>query len=141
MKSDFGLDPQQGFTCKRELAKVLKAWNIAKVQSEAKLKADAAAHAHGVPITMLEPDWASLMDSFKVKCVSHIPSSSLPTQSCFESFEEMLAKGTMKAVTLAHVVSAQEQEDQEDAQPGPSRQVGMHLDSALTIRCLQQQKD
>ena len=60
MKSDFGLDPQHGFAYKRELAKVLKAWNIAKVQSEAKVKADAAARARGVPITMLEPDWASL---------------------------------------------------------------------------------
>ena len=106
MKADIGLDPQQGFAYKRELAKVLKAWNIAKVQSEAS--------AHGVPITMLEPDWASLMDSFKLKFGSHIPSSSLPGQSFFESFEEMLANGTMKAVSLAHVVSAKEQEDQDD---------------------------
>ena len=134
MKSDFGLDPQQGFAYRRELAKVLKAWNIAKVQSEAKVKADAAARAHGVPITMLEPDWASLMDSFKLKFGSHIPSSSLPRQSLFESFEEMLANGTMKAVTMAHFVSAKEQEDQDDARPEPSRQMGMHLDSTLTIQ-------
>ena len=49
MKSDFGLDPQQGFPYKRELAKILKAWNIAKAQSEAEVEADAAARAHGVP--------------------------------------------------------------------------------------------
>ena len=134
MKSDFGLDPQQGFAYNREQANVIKAWNIAKVQSEAKEKADAAARAHGVPITMLEPDWASLMDSFRIKFGSHIPSSSLPAQSFFESFEEMLANGTMEAVALAHMVSAKEQEDQEDARPEPSRQMGMHLDSMLTIQ-------
>ena len=133
MKSDFGLDPQRGFAYTRELAKVLMAWNIARVQSEAKVKAFAAARAHGVPTTMLEPDWASLRDPFKLKFGSHIPSSSWPGRSFFESFEEMLANGTMKAVTLAHVVSAKEQEDQDDARPELSRQMGMHLDSTLTI--------
>ena len=134
MKSDFGLDPLQDFVYKRELAKVLKAWNIAKVQSEAKVKADAAARAHGVPTTMLEPDWASFMDSFKIKFGSHISSSSPPAQSFSESSEEMLANGTMKAVTLAHVVSAKEQEDQEDARPEPSGRMGMRLDCTLTIQ-------
>ena len=85
-------------------------------------------------MTMLEPDWASLMESFKIKFGSHIPSSSLLAQSFFESFEEVLANSTMKAVTLAHVVSTKEQEDQEDAQPEPSRQMGMHLDSTWTIQ-------
>ena len=91
MKSDFGLNPDIGFAHKREVAKVVKAWKMSKVQSDVKVKADAAARAHGVPIAMLEPDWASLMDSFKNKFGSHIPTSSLPAQSYFESFEEMLA--------------------------------------------------
>ena len=46
----------------------------------------------------------------------------------------MLANGTLKAVTLAHVVSAKEQEDQEGARPEPSRQMGVHLDSTSTIQ-------
>ena len=56
MKTDFGLDPTKGFAHKMEVAKVVKAWNLAKVQSEVNVKADAAARAHGVPITMLDPD-------------------------------------------------------------------------------------
>ena len=134
MKSDFGLDPEKGFAHKREVAKVVKAWNTAKIQSEVKVKADAAARAHGAPVGMLEPDWASLMDAFKNKFGSHIPPSALPAQSYFESFEEMLANGTLKAVTLAHVVSAKEQELQDEARPEPSRQMGLHLDSTLTIQ-------
>ena len=131
MKSDFGLDQEKGFAQKREVAKVVKAWNMAKVQSEVKVKADAAARAHGVPITMLEPDWALL---FKNKYGSHIPTSALPAQSFFESFEEMVANGTLKGITLAHVVSAKEQEAQDEARPEPSRQMGLHLDSTLTIQ-------
>ena len=46
----------------------------------------------------------------------------------------MLANGTLKAVTLAHVVSAKGQEDQDEARPEPSRQMGMHLDSTLTVQ-------
>ena len=71
------------------------------------MKADAAARAHGVPISLLEPEWASLMNAFKNKYGSHSPANALPAQSFFESFEEMLANGTSKAVTLAHVVSAE----------------------------------
>ena len=94
------------------------------------MKADAAARAHGVPISLLEPNWASLMNAFKNKYGSHIPANALPAQSFFESFEEMLANGTLKA----HVVSAKEQEDQDEARPEPSRQMEMHLDSTLTIQ-------
>ena len=111
MEKDFGLDPEKGFSYKREVAKIAKAWRIAKFQSDVKLKAGAAARAHGVPTTMLEPDWASLMDAFKNKYGRHIPANALPAQTFFESFEEMLANGTLKPVTLAHVVSAKEQEE------------------------------
>ena len=74
------------------------------------------------------------MDAFKNKCGRHISANALPAQTFFESFEEMLANGTLKAVTLAHVVSAKEQEEQDDSRPEPSRQMGMHLDSALTLQ-------
>ena len=97
MEKDFGLDPEKGFAYKLEVGKIAKAWNIAKVQSDVKMKADAAARAHGVPISLLEPDWASLMNAFKNKYGSHIPANALPAESFFESFEEMLANGTLKA--------------------------------------------
>ena len=83
---------------------------------------------------MLEPDWASLMDYFKNKFGSRIPTSSLPAQSYYESFEEMTANGTLKAVTLAHVVSAKEQELQDEARPEPSEQMGLRLDSTITFQ-------
>ena len=79
MEKDFGLDPEKGFAYKLEVGKNAKAWNIAKVQCDVKMKADAAARAHGVPISLLEPDWASLMNAFKNKYGSHIPSK------CFAS--------------------------------------------------------
>ena len=63
------------------------------------------------------------MDTFKNRYGGHIPSSALLAQSYFESFEEMLANGTLKAVSLAHVVSAEEQEEQEDARLEPSREL------------------
>ena len=55
--------PEKGFACKLEVGKIAKAWNFAIVQSDVKMKADAAARAHGVPISLLEPDWASLMNT------------------------------------------------------------------------------
>ena len=73
------------------------------------------------------------MDAFKNKKGGHIPSSALPSQSYFDSFAEMLANGTLKAVTLAHVVSAKEQEEEEHARPEPSCQLGMHLETKRTF--------
>ena len=73
------------------------------------------------------------MDAFKKKYGSHLPTSSLPAKSSIESFGEMIWKGTLKAVTLAHVVSAKDQDQQEEARPEPSRQMDMHLGSTVTI--------
>ena len=117
---------KKGFAHKREVAKVVKAWNMAKAQSEVKVKADAAARAHGVPITMLEPDWASHMDFFQEQVRQPYPDQ--------RSHSSSLANGTLKGITLAHVVSAKEQEAEDEARPEPSRQMGLHLDSTLTIQ-------
>ena len=59
--SGLGIDPAAGFSHSREMAKMVKAWNSAKVQAEAKTKVDAVAKAHGEPISMLKCDWVSLM--------------------------------------------------------------------------------
>ena len=82
MKSDFFLDPQQGPAHKRERAKVVKAWNW-RSQGEGRCRGTRPRS----PTTMLEPDWASLMDSFKTKLGSHIPPSASPAQSFFESLK------------------------------------------------------
>ena len=83
---------------------------------------------------MLEIDWASLMDALKKKYGSHILASTPPTQSHPESSEETIPNDTLKAVTLGHAVSAKEQEQQEEAKPELQRQMGMPVDSTLTIQ-------
>ena len=130
----FGVDPAKGFIHKRELAKIVKAWQTAKVQNETKVRVDAVARAHGEPVTMLHPDWVSLMTKFKKQFGQHWHDNALPAQSYFELFEERLAEGCMQAETLAHVVSVEEQTDQEAKKPEPARQLGLHLDGALTIQ-------
>ena len=48
----FGVDPSKWFVHKRGLAKIVKAWQTAKVQNETKVRVDAVARAHGEPVTM-----------------------------------------------------------------------------------------
>ena len=84
-KEAFGVDPDKSFAHKKELAKLKKVWNQAKLQSEAKQKVDAVARAHGEPITMLACDWVSLMNQFKSKYGMQIHETRLPAQSYFES--------------------------------------------------------
>ena len=56
----FGVDTE--FTHQREMAKLIGAWRQAKAQSEVKTAADAAARAHGEPVTILTMDWNSFME-------------------------------------------------------------------------------
>ena len=130
----FGVDPAKGFVHKRELAKIVKAWHTAKVQNETKVRVDAVARAHGEPVQMLHLDWVSLMTKFKKQYGQHWHDDSLTSQSYFELFEERLAEGCLQAETLAHVVSVEEQAEQEAKKPEPARQLGLHLDGALTIQ-------
>ena len=116
-KEAFGIDPSKGFAHKRELGKVIKAWNNAKVHSETKLKIDAVARSHGEPVSMLSSDWESLMTTFKSKYGANIHDTLLPSQSYFEGFEERLASGQLRAETLAQIVSVREQEEQESKKP------------------------
>ena len=82
-----GIDPAAGFSHSREMAKVIKAWNSAKLQAEIKTKVDAVAKAHGEPVSMLKCDWISLMTRFGDQHGNNIHESRLPAQSYFESFE------------------------------------------------------
>ena len=84
----FGIDPSKSFLHKRELAKVVKAWKDAKVHADTKVNYDAVARAHGETVSMLAPDWISLLAAFKQKYGEHLHDTVLPAQSYFESFEE-----------------------------------------------------
>ena len=129
----FGVDPDKGFVHALESARILKAWSNAKTQEETKQYVDNIAKAHGEPTTMLQVDWTTLLDRFKEKYGEHLHDNRLPSQSCYEAFEENLSDGHLTAETLAHVVSLQEELDQKARRPELSRQLSLHLDSSLTI--------
>ena len=133
-KEALQIDVSINFEHKLEIAKISKAWNSAKVTAETKQKIDAVHRAHGEPVQMLEGDWANMIRAFKLKYGQQIHPSRLPAQSYFEAYEERLANTTWKAETLAHVVSLQEEESQKALRPEPSRSVGIHLDSSLSIQ-------
>ena len=133
-KEAFGVDSTKGFTYKRELGKIIKAWSNAKVHSDTKLKIDAVARSHGEPVSMLCADWESLMVTFKNKYGTHLHDTVLPSQSYYEAFEERLANGQFRAEPLNHVVSVHEQEDQESKKPETQRHMSLHLDGQLTIQ-------
>ena len=130
----FGIDPSKSFLHKRELAKVVKAWKDAKVHADTKVNYDAVARAHGETVSMLAPDWISLLAAFKQKYGEHLHDTVLPAQSYFESFEEKLSDGHLKAETLAHIVSVAEQDEQESKKAEPQRHMSLHLDGQLTIQ-------
>ena len=55
-------------------------------------------------------------------------------QTYFEGFKERLTDGTMIAEPLSHVISLAEEKEQKERGPEGARQVGIHLDSTLTIQ-------
>ena len=130
----FGVDPEINFDHKKDLAKLKRVWNQAKLQADAKQKVDAVARAHGEPITMLTCDWTSLMNQFKLKYGMHIHETRLPAQSYFEAHEEKLADGLLYHETLAQGISLAEENKQKAMKPVMSRRMGLHLGTALTIQ-------
>ena len=64
----------------------------------------------------------------------NIQDATLPAQICYESLEERLHNGVIEAETLAHVVSLEEEREQIASKPEPPTQMGMHLDSTLTMQ-------
>ena len=96
--------------------------------------ADAAARAHGEPVTILSMDWNSLMEKFRVTFGPDLCDNELPAKSYYEEFEESLAEGCLEAERLSEVVSAEEAQEQRKAKPDPARQYGMHLDGKLTLQ-------
>ena len=63
-----------------------------------------------------------------------IHDAKLPAQTYLESFEERLHNVVIEAETLAHVVSLEEERVQIASKPKLPTQMGMHLDSTLTMQ-------
>ena len=91
--SDLGFDlVTGGLPDKREFARVVTTWKMAKDMAETKLQTDAVARAHGVPVTLLPCDWSSFLTEFEKKFGSHIADDRIPARSLFEHFQQDLKK-------------------------------------------------
>ena len=129
-----------GVTQKRDCARVHKAWSRATV--DVKLKVDAASRARSERVTFLAADLESLISQFKqVHSVAidetklpKLHDSMLPSQPYSESFQERLHCGRLEAETLAHVVFLRKEESQINMQPDQPKQLGITLDSNVTIQ-------
>ena len=129
-----GINPAVGFSHSREMAKMVKAWNSAKVQAEVKTNVDAVAKAHGEPISMLKCDWVSLMTRFGDQHGDNIHETKLPAQSYFENFEAALADGSLEAEKLDQVVNVVEERAELAKTPNAAKHLGIHLDASLMIQ-------
>ena len=83
---------------------------------------------------MLSEDWACLMRQFEERFGRNILASKLLAQSYYEAFQEKLSEGSLAAEPRAQVISASEEENQKKNKLEPSRQLGLNLDSTLTIQ-------
>ena len=116
------------------MAKLIGAWRQAKAQCEVKTAVDAAARAHGEPVTILSVDGNSLVEKFRVTFGPDPCDNELPAKSYYEEFEESLAEGSLEAERLRDVVSEEEAQEQRRLKADPARQYGMHLDGKLTLQ-------
>ena len=133
-KQAFEIDTEAGdFAHKREWAKLNMVWKQARITCDTKDRVDAVKRAHGEPVSFLTADWVSLLRQFKQQR-GKIQDSELPAQSYYEAFEESLHDGTIQAETLPHVVSIAEEQNQRANRPEPPKQLGLHLDSTLTVQ-------
>ena len=82
-------------------------WKQATVTCDTKSRVDAVKRAQAVPASFWTAGWTSFVREFKHQR-GKIPDNELPAQSCNEAFEESLHDGTIRAETLAHVVSITE---------------------------------
>ena len=120
------------FVHKREMAKLISAWQQGKVDQDTKQKVDAVCKAHGEPIAMLPEEYESLLVSF-AKIHGKFHDAKLPAQSYFEAFQDKLQEGRLKPESLAQVVSLAEEEAFEATKP-ESKSFAIHLDSSLTVQ-------
>ena len=135
-KEAFGIDGDIGFAYQRETAKLVKAWEQGLVQTDANMKVKVVARAHGEAVSFLAADWEVVVTGFKKRFCKNLNDSELSGRSLYEAFEEKLLEGRLKPESLAHVISTADEEDQASKNPEAVRQVGLHLDSTVTIQTL-----
>ena len=123
-----------GISHYREMAKMVKARNSAKIQAEVKTKVEAVAKAHGEPISKLMCNWVSQMTRSRDQHGDNIHETRLPAQSHFESFEEALADGTLEAGRLDQALNVVEERAELAKTPNAVKHLGIHLDAILTIQ-------
>ena len=129
----FGINVASGeFVHKREMAKLISAWQQGKVDQDTKQKVDAVCKAHGEPVAMLPEEYESLLVSF-AKIHGKFHDAKLPAQSYFEAFQDKLQEGRIKPESLPQVVSLAEEEAFEATKP-ESKSFAIHLDSSLTVQ-------
>ena len=87
-----------------------------------------------IEVTENQYKLANMILAFKLKYGKQIHPSRLPAQSYYKAYEEKLANTSWKVETLPHVISLQEEDKQKSLRPEPSRSVGIHLDSSLSIQ-------
>ena len=75
-----------------------------------------------------------MLFQFKTQYGLNIHDAKLPAQSYFESFEERLHNGLLKSKLWLTSVSVEEEREQIASKPEPSTQMGLHLDSTLTLQ-------
>ena len=121
------------FVHKREMAKLISAWQQGEIENDTKPKLDATSRAYGEPVSMLPEDYESLLTAFK-KIHGKIYDSKLPAQSYYEAFQDKLQEGRLKPETLAQIVTLSEEEAFETAKPEAPKNFAIHLDSALTVQ-------
>ena len=135
-KDACGLDlsPTGGLIHKREMAKVVASWKESRLQSDTKAKVDAVARAHGEPVSYLPSQWVKMLKSFQDRYGQRIPECYLPAQCYFETFEEKINEGRLRAQTLAKVISLEEEEGQERSKPEHPKQLHLTLEAQTRRR-------
>ena len=98
---DIGIDPAGGgMPHKREFARITTAWKKARAQKDIKVTTEALQRQHGEPVAMLPEDWTSVVVQFKKKCGSDLQDEELPSQACYEDFQERPSAGMLRAESL-----------------------------------------
>ena len=99
-------------------------------QSEAKLRADGTAKAHGEPILMPGANWMGLLDPFRAKNGRDIHDKHVAVPVGRRDFRSKTGRRTI----VRRDVRAWYQLRRRRAQPEPSRQMGLHLAAKLTVQ-------
>ena len=82
----------------------------------------------------MHADWVAFKGKFRTTYGEGLPDNKLLAQSYLESVEERLAYSCLEADLLSLVVSLADENIRKARKPWPTRHLGLHLDSSLTIQ-------